>query len=78
MAIAAGAAIGYWPGMELTQLLALTPNGAAPVPPMIPVMNAALLGAVLAGLSAAVTASAALAATLALRDKPVDALRAGE
>ena len=78
IAIAAGAAIGYWPGMELTQLLALTPNGAAPVPPMLPAVNAALLGAVLAGLSAAVTASAALAAALALRDKPVDALRAGE
>ena len=77
IAIAAGAAIGYWPGMELTQLLALTPNGAAPVPPMLPAVNAALLGAVLAGLSAAVTASAALAALLALRDKPVDALRAG-
>ena len=77
IAIAAGAAIGYWPGMELTQLLALTPNGGAPVPPMLPVVNAALLGAVLAGLSAAVTASAALAAMLALRDKPVDALRAG-
>ena len=77
IAIAAGAAIGYWPGMELTQLLALTPNGAAPVPPMLPVVNAALMGAVLAGLSTAVTASAALAAALALRDKPVDALRAG-
>ena len=77
IAIAAGAAIGYWPGMELTRLLALTPNGAAPVPPMIPEVNAALLGAVLAGLSTAVTASAALATTLALRDKPVDALRAG-
>ena len=76
-ALAAGAAIGYWPGLELAQLLAVTPDGAAPVPPMLPQVNAPLLAAVLIGLAAAVMASAALGALLARRDRPVDALRAG-
>ena len=76
-ALAAGAALGYWPGLELAQLLAVTPTGAAPVPPMLPQVNALLLTAALAGLSAAVMASAALGAALARRDRPVDALRAG-
>ena len=76
-AIAAGAALGYWPGLELAQLLAVTPNGAAPVPPMLPQVNPALLTAALAGLSAAIMASAALGAALTRRDRPVDALRAG-
>ena len=77
LAIAAGAAIGYWPGLELVQLLDLTASGAAPVPPVIPEVHILLLASVLAGLTAAVMASAAFGALLAQRISPVDALREG-
>ena len=76
-AIAAGAAIGYWPGLELVQLLDLTYSGAASVPPMIPQAHGVLLASVLAGLTAAVMASVALAALLARRLSPTEVLREG-
>ncbi len=77
VAIAAGAAIGYWPGLELVQLLDLTQTGAESVPPMIPQIHVVLLASVLAGLAAAVTASVVVGALLALRLSPVDVLREG-
>ena len=76
-AIAAGAAIGYWPGLELVQLLDPTQNGAKAVPPMIPRVHGLLLASVLAGLTAAVMASVVLGAVLARRLSPVEVLREG-
>ncbi len=77
VAIAAGAAIGYWPGLELVQMLELTPNNAAPVPPMIPKVHLLLLSSVLAGLTGAVIASAVLGGLWAQRIDPANALREG-
>ena len=77
VAIVAGAAMGYWPGLELVQLLDVTPNGASPVPPMIPDVHWLLLISVLAGLSTAVMLSAVFAALLARNLNPVDVLREG-
>ena len=74
-AIAAGAAIGYWPGLELVQMLVVTPSGSPPIPPLIPKVHVLLLTLVLSGLAAAVFASAAYAALLARRERLADALR---
>ena len=76
-AIAAGAAIGYWPGLQLVQLLDLTHSGAGSVPPMIPGAHGGLLAAVLAGLIAAVMASVGLGVLLVRRLNPVEVLREG-
>ena len=75
VAIAAGAAIGYWPGLELVQLLDVTHSSGASVPPMIPAVNFPLLGAVLASLAGAVMASVLLGAFLSSKASPVDVLR---
>ena len=77
VAIVAGAAIGYWPGLELVQLLDSTSNSMGPLPPMIPEVNIPLLASVLAGLAAAVMASAFLAAAMAQRSRAIDVLREG-
>ena len=77
VAIAVGAAIGYWPGLQLVQLLDLTYNSATAVPPMIPSVNSQLLASVLIGLSAAVIVSAAFAALLGERVSAVEVLREG-
>jgi hypothetical protein len=74
-AIAAGAAIGYWPGLELVQLLDLNHTGSGSAPPMIPQVHVILLASVLAGLTAAVTASVVLGVLLIRRLSPVDVLR---
>ena len=74
-AIVIGAAIGYWPGLELVRLLDPTSRGGGPVPPMIPEVHGLLLFSVLIGLAAALAASAVLAAFLAHRARPVDVLR---
>ena len=76
-AIAAGAAIGYWPGLELVQLLDVSLNRGSAVPPMIPEVHGLLLASVLAGLVLAVLASVALGALLAWRLSPVQVLREG-
>ena len=76
-ALAAGAAIGYWPGRELVRMLDLSPGSASGIPPMIPDVHAMILVVVLAGLTATVMASAILGATLALRIGVASALREG-
>ncbi len=76
-ALAAGAAIGYWPGRELVRMLDLSPGSASGIPPMIPEVHALILAAVLAGLTATVMASAILGATLARRIGIANALREG-
>ena len=75
VAIVVGAAIGYWPGLELVRLLDPTSGGAGPVPPMIPEVHGLLLFSVLIGLAAALAASAVFAAFLAHRERPIDVLR---
>ena len=75
VAIIIGAAIGYWPGLELVRLLDPTSRGTGPVPPLIPEVHGLLLLSVLVGLAAALAASAVFAAFLAHRAKPVDVLR---
>ena len=50
LAIVAGAAIGYWPGLEILGLMDLTPQGEVPVPPMVPSAQASLMYGVIAGL----------------------------
>ena len=48
LAITAGAAIGYWPGLEVLELVGLTPQGEAPVPPLTPSIKGWLMAAVIA------------------------------
>ena len=74
-AIVAGAAIGYWPGLELIRTLELTPDGSAVVPPMVPQVHGLLFALVLAGLMAAVVGSAFYSAVLSRRDRPAEVLR---
>ena len=76
-AIAAGAAIGYWPGLQLIQALGLTSRGSSPVPPLVPQVHELLLVLVLAGVTAAVVGSALYSAILARRDRPAEVLRMG-
>ena len=76
-AIAAGAAIGYWPGLQLIQRLVIPPGSTELLPPIIPQVHVLLLSLVLAGLLLAVIGSAIYSAVLARRDRPAEALRAG-
>ena len=76
-AIVAGAAIGYWPGLQLIRMLDLTPGGSVPVPPLVPEIHGLLLAVVLAVLAASVVGSALFSAVLARRDRPADVLRMG-
>lgn len=74
-AIVAGAAIGYWPGLQLIQRLEIEPGSAEVLPPMIPQVHELLLSLVLAGLLLAVMGSAIYSAVLARRDRPAEVLR---
>ena len=81
-AIVAGAAIGYWPGLQLLQRLEAAPSGSSSavagtslLPPMIPQVHELLLGLVLVGLVLAVMGSAFYSAVLARRDRPAEVLR---
>ena len=74
-AIAVGAAIGYWPGLQLIERLEIPPGSSALLPPIIPQVHELLLGLVLAGLIAAVMGSALYSAVLARRERPADVLR---
>ena len=74
-AIAAGAAIGYWPGLQLIQRLEIAPGSTEVLPPMIPQVHELLLSLVLAGLMLAVMGSAFYSALLARRDRPAEVLR---
>ena len=74
-AIIAGAAIGYWPGLQLIQRLEIAPGSADLLPPMVPQVHELLLSLVLAGLLLAVMGSAFYSAFLARRDRPAEVLR---
>ena len=67
LAIAAGAAMGYWPGLEILELVDLTPQGNAPVPPLAPSIRGWLL--------AASALSVGFAAVAARRLNPAEILR---
>ena len=77
LAIAAGAAMGYWPGLEVLELIDLTPQGNDPVPPLLPSVQGWLMAGVLAGLLAASTLSVAFAVVAARRLNTADVLRGG-
>ncbi len=74
-AIAAGAAIGYWPGLELVEIMDLTPRGLPAVPPLVPVVQGWLLALVLGGLGAATMASVLLTVVQARRLDTANILR---
>ncbi|SUZ57453.1 uncharacterized protein METZ01_LOCUS10307 [marine metagenome] len=77
LAIAAGAAIGYWPGLEVLELVDLTPQGNDPVPPLSPSVQGWMLTGVLAGLFAVSALSVAFAAVAARRLNTAEVLRGG-
>ena len=77
LAIAAGAAMGYWPGLELLELLDLTPQGDAPVPPLTPTIRGWLMAGVLSGLLAASALSVGFAVVAVRRLNTAEVLRGG-
>ena len=77
LAIAAGAAIGYWPGLELIELMDLSARGLPAVPPLVPAVQGWLMAAVLAGLSVASVASVLLTVVQARRLNTAYTLREG-
>ena len=77
LAIVAGAAIGYWPGLEILGLMDLTPQGEVPVPPMVPSAQASLMYGVIAGLVVAAAFSVWLAVVAERRLDTAEVLRGG-
>jgi len=77
LAVAAGAAMGYWPGLEILELMDLTPQGDTPVPPMVPSVQGWLMAGVIAGLLAAAAFSVGFATVAARRLNTAEVLRGG-
>ncbi len=77
LAIAAGAAMGYWPGLEMLELVDLTPQGNDPIPPLMPSVQGWLMAGVLAGLLAASALSVAFAVVASRRLNTAEVLRGG-
>jgi hypothetical protein len=77
VAIAAGAAMGYWPGLQVLELVDLTSQGNAPVPPLLPSVQGWLMTGVLAGLMAGVVLSVGFAVVAARRLNTSEVLRGG-
>ena len=77
LAIAAGAAMGYWPGLEILELIDLTPQGGDPVPPLVPSVQGWLMAGVLAGLLSVAALSVAFAVVAARRINTAEVLRGG-
>ncbi|MCH7842180.1 MAG: hypothetical protein IID01_05370, partial [Chloroflexi bacterium] len=77
LAIAAGAAMGYWPGLEVLELVDLTPQGNDPVPPLLPSVRGWLMAGVLTGMVAASALSVAFAVVAARRLNTAEVLRGG-
>ena len=75
MSIAAGAAIGYWPGLQLMEMMDLTSRGLPAVPPLIPAVHEWLLTGALAGLLAAAAVAAVFAVAQARRLDTAETLR---
>jgi len=77
LALAAGATMGYWPGLEILELVDLTPQGDAPVPPLLPSVKGWLMAGVLAGLLGAAILSVGFAVVAARRLNTAEVLRGG-
>jgi len=77
LAIAAGATMGYWPGLEILELVDLTPQGDAPVPPLLPSVKGWLMAGVLGGLLGAAILSVGFAVVAARRLNTAEVLRGG-
>ena len=77
LAIAAGAAIGYWPGLWVLELVDLTAQGNDSVPPLVPSVKVWLMTGVLAGLMAGVALSVCFAVVSASRLNTSEVLRGG-
>ena len=78
LGIAAGTALGIWPGGWLLAKLDLTESGRLSVPPMVPTMDEWLLVLVLGSLVAAAILGLVFAAVFARRLRLPEILRAGE
>ena len=77
LAIAAGAAIGYWPGLWVLELVDFTAQGNDSVPPLVPSVKVWLMTGVLAGLMAGVALSVCFAVVSASRLNTSEVLRGG-
>ena len=77
LAISAGAAMGYWPGLEILELVDLTSKGDAPVPPLTPSVKGWLMAGVMAGLLAASALSVLFATWASRRLNVAEVLRGG-
>ncbi|MBC8280109.1 MAG: hypothetical protein H8E48_04915, partial [Chloroflexi bacterium] len=77
LAIAAGAAMGYWPGLQVLELVDLTAQGNASVPPLVPSVKFWLMTGVLAGLLAGAALSVGFAVVAARRLNTSEVLRGG-
>lgn len=77
LAIAAGAAMGYWPGLEVLELVDLSPQGGGSVPPFAPSVQGWLMAGVLSGLLAASLLSVGFAVVAARRLNTAEVLRGG-
>ena len=77
LAITAGAAMGYWPGLEILELVDLSPRGDAPVPPLLPSVKGWLMAGVLGGLLGAAILSVGFAVVAARRLNTAEVLRGG-
>ena len=77
LAVAAGAAMGYWPGLEILELVDLTPQGGDPVPPLVPSVQGWLMATVVAGLLAGAVLSVVFAVVAARRLNTAEVLRGG-
>ena len=77
LAIAAGAAMGYWPGLEVLELMDRTPQGDAAVPPLVPSVQGWLMAGILCGLLGASVLSVGFAVAVVRRLNPAEVLRGG-
>ena len=78
LGIAAGTALGIWPGGWLLGSLDLTESGLAPVPPMVQTMHEWLLVLVVASLAAAAILGLIFGAVFARRLRLPEILRGGD
>ena len=78
LGIAAGTALGIWPGRWLLRSLQPTERGNPLVPPMVPAMHEWLLILVLGSLVAAAILGLLFAAVFARRLRLPEILRAGD
>ena len=77
LAIAAGAAIGFWPGLMLLRMMDFTTSGLQAVPPMVPAVQSGLLAGVLGGLAGAAVISVLFTVYQARRLDTAETLREG-